>query len=290
MAGKNLSITRPLHLCIGYIWIAIGAFLAAIAIHNFLAPNHIIDGGIIGIAMIIGMKTSKNFIGLYFFILNLPFIFLAYKFIRRNFMYHMLFAVILFSLFLWALEETPTYTGDYFEIIVIGGAILGIGAGMIIRHGACLDGSEILGIIINKKKGFTIGQVVFLFNFFVFALYGILFWNWEYAIRSLLTYVVAFKMIDTVIMGLDEIKSVTIISKKQDLLVQEITNAGYGVTTSNGRGGYTSEDITIINVIVNRLDLSLLKELTLDIDENAFIMVSQLSEVVSGRVRRTTTT
>ncbi len=274
----------PLHLCLSYFWITVGAILSALSIEMFLYPNLLIDGGIVGISLILGRLTSETFVPVYLLVLNIPFIYLAYKFIRRTFVIQMLIAIILFAIALMLLKTVPPYKGDPLEVVVMGGAILGIGIGLIIRHGGCLDGSEILGIIINKKFGFTVGQVVLVFNIFVFASYGIIFLNWHMAIQSLLTYMVAFKMIDLVIVGLEEIKEVTVVSteseKISDAIVQEL---GLGLTIIPGRGGFSQEECDILNVIVERLDLSDLKELILRVDPKAFISISNVYEVVYGR-------
>ena len=165
----------------------------------------------------------------------------------------------------------------------MGGAILGIGAGLIIRNGGCLDGTEILAIIINKKKGFTVGQVVLFINIFIFAVYG-WFFDWHIAFRSLLLYVVAFKMMDIVIVGLDELKSVVIISSKPKELTQIIMHElGLGLTVLYGRGGYSGDAREILFVTVERLDLSDLKEIVLREDPTAFMAIENLHEVVYGK-------
>ena len=264
-----------------YFGIALGSFLAALAIRVFLYPNHLIDGGVVGIALILGRLTSDRFISLYLILLNLPFVYLAYKYIRRTFVIQMLIAISIFAFFLSWLEIVPPFHGDSLEIIALGGAILGIGAGLIIRYGGCTDGSEILGIIANKRFGFTVGQVVLVFNFFVFASYGVIFLDWHIAVKSLLTYIVAFKMIDLVIVGLDEIKSVSVISSKsEELSAAILEELGLGLTITNGRGGYSGEERNILNIIVERLDLADLKDLILKIDQKAFISISNIYEVV----------
>jgi len=284
MAFKHSPTRTTKQWILSYFWTAIGAFLAALAIRIFLLPNELIDGGIIGIAMILTRLTSKVLFPLYFIVLTLPFIYLSYKFIRRTFFIQMIIAVILFTLFLSVLTVVPAFEADILEVIFIGGAILGIGAGLIIRNGGCLDGTEILAIIINRQKGFTVGQVVLFINAFIFAAYGWIFLDWHIAFRSLLTYVVAFKMMDIVIVGLDELKSVIIISKKPKELTQMIMHEmGLGLTIMYGRGGYSGDAREILFVIVERLDLSDLKEIVLREDPAAFMAVENLHEVVYGK-------
>ncbi|MCB1081755.1 MAG: YitT family protein [Chlamydiia bacterium] len=271
-------------LILSYFWTAVGAFLAAVSIKVFLLPNNLIDGGVIGVSMILSRLFTKALFPVYFIVLTLPFIYLSYKFIRRTFFIQMIIAVILFSLSILILSRfSSPYESDPLEVIVIGGAILGIGAGLIIRNGGCLDGTEILAIIINKKKGFTVGQVVLVINVFIFVAYGFLFEDWHIAVRSLLTYVVAFKMMDMVIVGLNELKSVMIISSKPKELTQLVMHEmGLGLTVMYGRGGYSGEARDILFVIVERLDLADLKDLILRADPHAFMAVENLHEVFYG--------
>jgi uncharacterized membrane-anchored protein YitT (DUF2179 family) len=272
------------HTIVTFLWLAVGAFLTAVSIRIFLVPNQLIDGGVVGVALIIARLWGDDYLSWALLLLNLPFIWMAYVYIRRTFVMHMLFAVLLFAGFLYLLRPLPPFTGDPLEIIVFGGALLGIGAGMIIRHGACLDGTEILALLINRKKGFTVGQVVLFINVFIFVAYGWIFQDWHIALRSLMMYIVAFKMMDLVIVGLDELKSALIISSKPKELGNAIMNElGLGLTIMHGKGGFSGNTREILFVIVERLDLSELKEIVLREDPTAFMAIEDLHEVVYGK-------
>ncbi|HEY2810083.1 MAG TPA: YitT family protein [Rhabdochlamydiaceae bacterium] len=267
-----------------FLWLAVGAFLTAVSIRIFLVPNQLIDGGVVGVALIVARLWGDNYLSWTLLLLNLPFIYLAYAYIRRTFVIHMLFAVLLFAGFLFVLRPLPAFIDDPLEVIVFGGALLGIGAGMIIRHGGCLDGTEILALLINRKKGFTVGQVVLFINVFIFAAYGWIFQDWHVALRSLMMYIVAFKMMDLVIVGLDELKSALIISSKPKELGNAIMNElGLGLTIMHGKGGFSGNTREILFVIVERLDLSELKEIVLREDPSAFMAIEDLHEVVYGK-------
>jgi len=270
-----------------YVGMAFGAFFAAVAIRIFLIPNELIDGGIIGIALILARLFSDTYLSLYLILLNIPFIYLAYKYIRRTFVIHMFAAIVMFALFLSLLKGLPAFDADQLEAIVIGGAMLGAGAGLIIRNGGCTDGTEILAILINQKKGFTVGQVIFFINIFIFAAYGWIFNDWHIALRSLMLYIVAFKMMDIVIAGLEELKSVLIMCSKPDKVSKIISHElGLGFTFIKGKGGYSGEDRDIIFIIVERLDLAELKEIVLREDPSAFIAIENLHEVAYGRTAK----
>lgn len=268
-----------------FMWLAIGAFLAAFAIQVFLIPNRLIDGGIVGIAMIMGNLSSPKMIPYYLVLINLPFIYLAYKHIGRTFVIQMLYAVLVFA---GSMVFLDTYTdwefkGDPLEVVVIGGAILGIGIGLIIRYGGCLDGTEILGLIVNKKTGFTVGQTVLFCNIFVFGAAGLVFQDWHPPLLSLITYMVVVKIMDTVIIGLDETKSVLIISSKSKQIADAIIHElGLGLTIMYGRGGFSGDEREILYVIAERLQLAELKELINREDPSAFIAIENLHEVANG--------
>lgn len=285
---QELSLTkRVLPHIISYFGMAVGAFFAAMAIRIFLIPNELIDGGVVGISLILARLYGVKYLSLYLLVLNLPFVFLAWRFIRRSFVLHMLAAIVFFAFFLAVLDFLPSFDADPLEAIVIGGAMLGAGAGFIIRHGGCTDGTEILAILINRKKGFTVGQVILFINFFIFAAYGWIFSDWHIALRSLMTYIVAFKMMDMVIAGLEELKSVLIMCSKPDKLSKIITHElGLGLTFIKGKGGYTGEDRDILFIIVERLDLAGLKEIVLREDPSAFMAIENLHEVAYGRTAK----
>lgn len=287
MPIKQPPIKQFLHHCSTFFWMLLGAFLAAAAIRVFLVPNQLIDGGVVGVALILGRLWGDSYLSYFLVLLNLPFLVLAYCYIRRSFVLHMCLAVLMFAGFLLLLQPIPSFEGDSLEIIVFGGALLGIGVGLIIRHGGCLDGTEILAIIINRRQGFTVGQVVLFINIFIFGAYGWIFQDWHIALKSLMMYIVAFKMMDLVIVGLDELKSALIISSKPQELSHAITEElGLGLTVLHGKGGFSGDSKELLFVIVERLDLSRLKEVVLETDPTAFMAIEDLHEVVHGKQAR----
>lgn len=289
---KSMHISQPHSksystLIFEYLFLALGAFLAAFAIEVFLIPNRLIDGGIVGVAMIMANLTGPKLLPYYVILLNIPFVYLAYRFIGRSFVFHMIAALLVFSgsmVFIHKFLPTAIFKGDPLEVVVIGGAILGIGIGLLIRFGSCLDGTEILAIIFNQKYGFTVGQVVLGFNIFIFTAAGVAFQDWHPPILSLITYMVASRLMDSVIVGFDETKSVLIISAKSKAIADAIINElGLGLTIMYGRGGYSGDEREIIYVIAERLQLADLKELIHREDPNAFIAIENLHEVSTGK-------
>lgn len=273
-------------------WFIIGTFLAALGIEVVLIPNKLIDGGVVGVSIIASYLFGRGLLPYFMILFNLPFVILAYKQIGRHFVIQMITAVCLLSLamalFYWipVWFNTPPleFHGESIEVIVLGGFIIGAGVGLIIRHGGSTDGTEIMGIIINRKWGFTVGQVILFTNIFIFALAGLVLKDWHGAFLSLLTYVVATKVMDMVIVGFEDTKSVMIISKipqhLSNVLMEEL---GVGLTIMYGKGGYSGDSREILYVVVERLQLAELKEIVHREDPQAFIAIENLHEVINGR-------
>jgi uncharacterized membrane-anchored protein YitT (DUF2179 family) len=269
-----------------FLYVAIGAFLAAFSIEVFLIPNNLIDGGVVGIAMIIGKLTHSSFIPYALVLLNLPFLYFAYKQIGRTFVVHFFVAIVLFALWMIFIHHFMhwSFSGDKLEVVVIGGAILGIGIGTIIRYGGCLDGTEILGLVVAKKTGLTVGNIVLGCNIVIFGTAGLVFQDWHPPILSLITYIVVVKVMDAVIVGLDETKSVMIVSTKSQEIAERIVHElGLGLTIMYGRGGFSGLEKEIIYVISERLQLAELKEIIHQVDPAAFIAIENLHEVSYGQ-------
>lgn len=272
-----------------YFWMSVGAFLFAFAIQAIFIPNHLIDGGIVGVAMIFGNIFGPGVIPFLLILFNLPFLLLAYRSIGKGFVLHMIVANLLFAGFMVLISHVMPYQfhGESIEVVVAGGTMLGIGIGLIIREGGCLDGTEILGIIINRRTGFTVGQVVLVCNFFVFGAAGLVFQDWHPPLMSMITYIVVIKIMDSVIVGLDETKSVLIISPKSKTIADSIVHElGLGLTIMYGRGGYSGDEREILYVIVERLQLAELKDIVLREDPKAFMAIENLHEVTNEKISR----
>ena len=278
--GKWLDLTGRA------LWLAFGCALAAFAIKIFFIPNNLIDGGTVGLSMIGSRLIGTQWLPLLILCTSLPFVFYALKIIGRSFVFHTLVSICLFAIFLFLMPHlfhTP-FHGEALEVVVIGGGILGVGIGIIIRSGACLDGTEILGLIANRKWGFTVGQIIFFCNIIVFGLAGLVFQEWHPPLLSLITYIVVARVLDFVLVGFDETKSVLVISSKYKEIEKAVMHElGIGLTVMYGRGGFSGESREILYIITERLRLTELKELIYGIDPSAFIAIESLHEVSSGR-------
>lgn len=278
---KQHKKEKPLHFTIRYVFIILGAAMAAAAIELFLVPNSIIDGGIIGISLIVDYLTVVPF-GVLLVIINLPFLYFGYKHIGRNFFISSIFAIVALALIEIPMHRIEPFVEDPLLATIFGGLLLGAGVGLVIRNGGALDGTEILGILLTKKLPFSIGEFVMFFNVFIFG-WAAFVLGIEQAMYSVLTYYIASKTIDIVIQGLDDTKAVLIISEEYEEIGSAINDRlGRSYTKLHGQGGYLNSPKDIIYVVVTRLEITKLKQIVADIDSKAFLTIMDTQEVHGG--------
>jgi len=265
--------------------IFIGSILAAIGLEEFLVPDNLIDGGVTGISIMAAYLTKLP-LGIFTFFLNIPFLIIGYKQIGRTFVIRSLFAIVTFSLWLTFFQSVTDATSDVLLAAVFGGIFLGLGVGLIIRYGGSLDGTEMIAIVINRRWTISVGQVVMFFNIFILGAAGLLF-GWDRAMYSLIAYFIAFKLIDIVVEGIDESKAVLIISEKSREIADTImARLGRSVTFLQSEGGYSGRKGNVIYVILTRLEISKLKTICHDIDENALITIQSVSDVIGKQHKK----
>lgn len=265
------------------ILLTIGVILFSIGLKMFLVPNNIIDGGIVGIS-IISSYLTKLPLGLFLFVLNMPFLVFGYKKLGKNFIFTSFYCIALFSVLANYLHYEVSVTQDLLLACVFGGITLGIGLGLILRNNGCLDGTEIVAVLLNKKTSFSVGEIIMFFNLFILSSAGFVF-GWDRAMYSLIAYFIIYKTVDVVIEGLDESKSLVVISDKYEDIAQSIMNQfNIGVTYLEGQGAYSNDYRKIIFCVVTRLELANLKNHILDVDPNAFIAIQNVHEVHGGQL------
>ena len=146
----------PIALFKKFFWLTLGAFIAAFAIECFLVPNDIIDGGIVGVSIILNHFFDKYPLGYFILFLNIPFVLLAFNKIGKKFVLQTIYAVTALSYGVNFFHKFDTITTEPVLIIVFGGILLGIGVGFVLKRGGSMDGTEILSLVLSKKFGFSV--------------------------------------------------------------------------------------------------------------------------------------
>lgn len=272
--------------------IILGIFSASFGLKGFLLPNHFIDGGVTGISLLVSI-TTKIPLSILIFLINVPFIILAYFQISKTFALKTFLAIVGLAVVL-ALVEFPTITEDKLLIAIFGGIFLGAGVGLSVRGGSVLDGTEIMALYVGRKTENSIGDMVLIFNVIIF-LSGAFILGVEPALYSILTYMAASRTIDYLVEGVEEYTGVTIISEKNARIKRAlVTKLGRGVTVYRGKrtliGKHAEQDgvseMEILFTIVTKLEIGKVKKLINDIDEHAFIYYFPISNAKGGVLKR----
>lgn len=271
-----------------YIQIALGIFCASIGLKAFLLPNHFLDGGATGIAILLSSLLEIN-VSILLLLVSIPFIILGFYKLSRRILFKSIISIAVLAVVI-GLEEFPVITEDKLLIAIFGGMFLGAGIGLSIRNGAVLDGTEILGMFIFDKYGISIGKTILAFNIILFAITAVIL-SVEVALYSILTYIVTAKFIDFFIEGFEDFIGITIVSPQSQAIEEKILEElGAGITVYKATAGYgstgKSEDRRVIQTIINRIHLRKIHRLIDSIDPDAFIVEFDVNNVKGGVLRR----
>lgn len=270
-------------------FILIGIISAGFGLKGFLLPNSFIDGGAMGISLLIYEITDIS-LSILIIAINLPFLILGYSQIGKEFALKSIIAIIGLALVVHFIPY-PLITTDKLLIAFFGGFFLGAGIGMAIRGGAVIDGTEVLAIHLSKKTGLTIGDIILIFNIIIFS-FGAYILSIEVALYAMLTYLSASKTINFIIEGVEEYTGLTIISTKSDEIRLMITDKlGRGATIYLGKGGYGKKganlkQIDIVYTIITRLEIAKFQTEINKIDSDAFIIMNSIKEAKGGMIKK----
>ena len=277
------------HIAKDTLFILIGIISAGFGLKGFLLPNSFIDGGAMGISLLISETTNVS-LSILIVAINLPFLILGYSQIGKQFALKSVIAIIGLALVVHFLPY-PLITTDKLLIAVFGGFFLGGGIGMAIRGGSVIDGTEVLAIHLSKKSGLTVGDIILIFNIIIFS-FGAYILSIEVALYAILTYLGAAKTINFVVDGVEEYTGITIISDNSDKIRLMITEKlGRGVTIYAGKGGYgkrsdTLKQIDIVYTVITRLEIAKLRAEIDKIDSNAFIIMNSIKDTKGGMIKK----
>lgn len=265
--------------------ITVGAVIAAFALEEFLVPFTILDGGVVGVSMIISQLSGLP-LGVLTILLNIPFMILGFRRLGMRFLVKAIYAMVIFSIFLGVFENMKAVTEQEILVVVFGGVLLGIGVGLILRYGGCLDGTEIVAMFLSKNTEFSVGQIVLFFNIIIYTAAGFLFGP-DRALYSLLTYFITSKIIDIVENGMEQGKSVMIITDHgKDIADKIYSQLGRTCTQMEGKGMVSNGKKTVLYCVITRVEVPAIKKIINDADVSAFMTISDVSEIVGNHIKK----
>ncbi len=280
---KNIKVEFA-HIIKNSFFIILGVMSAGFGLKGFLLPNLFIDGGVTGIALIITELTEIP-LSLLLVAINLPFIILAFSTISKQFALRSIIAILLLAITVHFIPF-PIITDDKLLIAVFGGFFLGMGIGLAIRGGSVIDGTEVLAIFVSRKTALTIGDIILLFNVFIFLVAAYIF-TIEISLYAMLTYLSASKTVDFVVSGIEEYVGVTIISERnEEIRLAIIEKLGRGCTLYSGKRGHSLKQTEIIYTLITRLELAKLHTEIDKIDKDAFIVMHSIKDAKGGMIKK----
>ena len=272
-------------IILSYIVIILGAMLAAYSLNTFLIPNNILDGGVTGISIIVS-KVFSIPMSLLVILINIPFVYIGYRNLGKSFLMRTIVSMLTFSLALSFFESLHEVTDEILLATIFGGVLLGIGVGLVIRFGACVDGTESVALVISKKTSLSVGQIVMIFNFVIYSIAALTF-GIDRALYSVLTYFITYKVIDLVSEGLEQAKAALIVTEKGTDMANEIyKRLGRTVTKINGSGLLSGEK-EVMYCVLTRIEVFELKKIANLMDESAFITILDVSDIIGNHIKST---
>lgn len=285
-AKLNLSIKRNVK---DFLFIIIGVFAAGFGLKGFLLPNGFIDGGSMGIALLI-TEISNIPLSALIILVNAPFIILGVKVINKRFTIKTVFSIVLLAIVV-ASVPFPSITNDKLLIAIFGGFFLGAGIGMAIRGGSVIDGTEVLAIFLSRRLGSSIGDIIMVINIIIFSFAAYLL-SLETAMYAMLTYLAASKTVDFVVDGFEEYMGITIISDYPNeirYMLRDVLKRGYTVyiqKKGSGKKGERREEAEVIYTVITRLEIGRLYSEIEKIDKDAFVVTQSVKSIKGGLVKK----
>lgn len=282
MNQKNKNLNGILR----YLYVILGCYFLAISLNVFLKPNNFVLGGVTGIGIILNSVFETTFnmpfpIWLSNILINLPLFLIGYKIYGFKFIKNAIFGTFFLSVALLTTEWLPKFTEDIFLACVFGALLDGIGLGLIFKNRFSTGGTDLLAYIINKfLKHIPLPKILFCIDGLIIFI-GIIVFGIKVTLYAMISVFIVSKVIATVIDGFDFAKAVYIISDKNDEIGDKILNIiDRGATAIHGQGMYTKNRKDIIFCVVQQKQIPELKEVVYNIDENAFVVISNVSEVM----------
>ena len=277
------------------IMLTIAGFVNAFGITVFLTPVKLYDSGISGTAMLLSQVTPDYLtLSIFLLILNIPLFIFGYKKQGPLFTFYSLYTVAIYSLGAWLITDilpidvslaSPLAGTDLLLCALFGGLISGVGSGITIRFGGAIDGIEVMSVIFAKKIGVTVGTFVMVYNVFLYIICGFVMGSWILPLYSIVTYAAGLKTIDFIVEGIDRSKAAMIITSKPEEISKNLMESfECGTTKIAVKGGYSNTDKTMIYFILDRFQISKMRDIVHNIDDGAYITITEVADIFKANM------
>ncbi len=278
-----------------FLLLTAAGLINAFGVTVFLAPVKLYDSGISGTSLLLSQITPPYLsLSLFLLLLNIPLFIFGYKKQGKTFTIYSLYTVFIYSLGAWLITDvlpidvsmaSPLAGNDLLLCALFGGIISGVGSGLTIRFGGAIDGIEVMAVVFAKKMGVTVGTFVMVYNVILYVLCGAVLNSWILPLYSIVTYIAGLKTIDFIVEGIDRSKAAMIVtSKPEEVSAALVETFSCGATELSARGGYSKTEKTAIYFILDRFQISKMRELVHSIDEHAFITITEVADVFKANM------
>lgn len=277
-----------------FLFLTVAGVVNAIGVTMFLYPVKLYDSGISGMSMLLDQITPDHYeLSMFLLLLNIPIFLFGMKKQGMLFTVYSIFTIGVYSVASWLIMRvlpinvefvSPLAGSDLLLCAIFGGVISGIGSGLTIRFGGAIDGVDVLSVIFARKLGISLGSFVMVFNTILYIICGIVINSWILPLYSIVTYFVGSKTVDFIVEGFDRSKCAMIVTTKADEISTALSEGFQaGGTIVSATGGYSKNSKQILYFIVNHFQINKLKTIVQAIDENAFISLQDVSDIIKKR-------
>ncbi|MGI6478751.1 MAG: YitT family protein [Salinivirgaceae bacterium] len=265
-----------------WIIMTFGLFVNALGWTAFLIPGKMVGGGVTGVATIIYYATNGWIpVSVTFFIINIFLVAIAIKILGASFGVKTIYNVIVLSVFLAVLQLVLPKEGlmdvDPFLFAVIGGALGGIGVGIVFTQGGSTGGTDIIAMIINKYRNISPGRAILYMDILIISSSVLVFKNIGSLVYGFVTMAVLAYSVDLIIEGKKQTAQIFIFSPKYEEIGSELgANIGRGITFIDGQGYFTRTDTKILLIIIRKHEMSRVFQIVKKIDPDAFMSVASV--------------
>lgn len=286
---KILSKLKLLNI----LMLTLAGMINAFGITIFLTPVKLYDSGISGTSMLAAQLTPASLsLSVFLVILNVPLFLYGSKKQGGIFTVYAVYTVLIYSVSAWLITDvlpvdvrfaSPLAGTDLLLCALFGGVISGAGSGIALRFGGAMDGIEVMAVIFAKRIGITVGTFCMIYNVCLYIVCGLVLNSWILPLYSIVTYGAALKTVDFIVDGLDRAKGAIIITNKPAEVTERLSSEfGSGVTLINAKGGYSNAEKTFIYFVVNRFQVTRMRNIVHDTDPAAYITISDVADVFSA--------
>lgn len=279
-----------------FIMLFIAGIINAFGVTVFLSPVKLYDSGISGTSMLLSSVTPEILtLSVFLIVLNVPLFLFGLKRQGAVFTIYSIFTVAVYSVWAWLITDvlpidvsiaSPLAENDLLLCALFGGLISGVGSGLTIRFGGAIDGIEVMAVIFAKKLGITVGTFVMIYNVLLYVVCGFATHSWILPLYSIVAYGAALKTVDFIVEGIDREKAVMIITEKADEISAALMETfESGTTMLNAKGGYSGNDKTVIYFVVNRFQISRMRNIIHGIDPRAYVTINEVADVFKAETK-----